>query len=51
MCVIKMLSTCVPHLCACLQVVPYDAVWRLCPDSKTLASILLYEKLKAKGAL
>ena len=34
-----------------LQVVPYDDVWQMCPDGKTLASLFLYEKLKAAGKI
>ena len=34
-----------------LQVVPYDDVWTTCPDAKTLASLLLFERLTALGKL
>lgn len=34
-----------------LEVVPYDALWRAAPDAKTLASLLLLERLQAEGAV
>jgi hypothetical protein len=32
-----------------LELVRYDDLWRLCPDSKTLAAMLLLERLTAAG--
>jgi ADP-sugar diphosphatase len=34
-----------------LEVVPYEALWRAAPDAKTLASLLLLERLQAEGAV
>ena len=34
-----------------LSVVPLDTLWTVTPDAKTLAAVLLYEKLKAAGKL
>jgi hypothetical protein len=32
-----------------LELVRYDDLWRLCPDAKTLAALLLLERLAAAG--
>lgn len=37
--------------CITLDLVPLDDLWRRAPDGKTLAAVLLYEKLKAAGKL
>ena len=34
-----------------LDLVELDDLWRLAPDGKTLAALLLYEKLRARGAI
>jgi len=34
-----------------LDLVPLDQLWEKAPDGKTLAAVLLYEKLRARGAL
>lgn len=34
-----------------LKVVPLDTLWQEAPDGKTLAAVLLYEKLTAAGKL
>lgn len=34
-----------------LEVVPYDALWTTTSDAKSLAAVLLYERLKASGAI
>ncbi len=37
--------------CIVLDLVPYDQLWRVTTDAKTLSSMLLYERLKAEGRL
>lgn len=34
-----------------LQIVPLDALWRICPDAKALAAVCLYEKLIRAGLI
>jgi len=34
-----------------LDLIPYNDLWKRSTDSKTLASILLYEKLKMEGKI
>jgi ADP-sugar diphosphatase len=34
-----------------LELIRYDLLWRVCSDAKALSSMLLYERLRAAGAL
>ncbi len=34
-----------------LDLIPYNELWKKSSDSKTLSSILLFEKLKAEGRI